>query len=115
MKKLNLYILLSMTLGVLFFPLEGASGAQTSDLQSATSPSQQIINDDDEDDDDDFDDDDFDDDDEDDDDDYYDIMDRNQVDGTDVLAIPLDDSEVEDEEEINKAEKRDTFKLPHAR
>lgn len=43
------------------------------------------------------------------------IMRRNQIDTTDVLAIPLDDSEVEDEEEINQAEKRDVFPLPHAK
>lgn len=118
MKKVNLYILLSLTLGVLSFPLEGASSAQTSDPKDVKSSSQQVVTDDDDDDDDDFDDgdddDDFDDID-DDDEDYYDIIERNQIDNTDTLAIPLDDSEVEDEEEINKAEGRNTFKLPQAR
>lgn len=40
------------------------------------------------------------------------IMRRDQIENTDVLAIPLDDSEVEDEEEINRAEKREVFPLP---
>lgn len=43
------------------------------------------------------------------------IMRRNEIDSTDVLAIPLDDSEVEDEEEINRAEKRDVFPLPRGK
>lgn len=43
------------------------------------------------------------------------IMRRDQIDNTDTLAIPLDDSEIEDEEEINQAEKRDVFPLPRAK
>lgn len=43
------------------------------------------------------------------------IMRRDQIDNTDTLAIPLDDSEIEDEEEINRAEKRDVFPLPRAK
>ncbi|MBS4162905.1 Uncharacterized protein PRO82_000183 [Candidatus Protochlamydia amoebophila] len=45
----------------------------------------------------------------------YEIMRRNEIDNTDVLAIPLDDSEVEDQEEINQIEKKEVFALPHSR
>ncbi|MCE2981945.1 MAG: hypothetical protein LW832_00120 [Parachlamydia sp.] len=43
------------------------------------------------------------------------IMLRDQIDDTDIYAIPFDDSEVEDEEEINRAEKKEVFPLPHSR
>ena len=43
------------------------------------------------------------------------IIRRDEIDNTDVLAIPLDDSEIEDEEEINQAEKRDVFPLPRGK
>lgn len=39
------------------------------------------------------------------------IMKYDQVDSTDALAIPLDDSEVEDEELIEEMEGQDTFPL----
>ena len=42
----------------------------------------------------------------------YKILDRNEIDDTDVLAIPFDDSEVEDEEEVNRIEGKELFKLP---
>ncbi|CAF24284.1 hypothetical protein [Candidatus Protochlamydia amoebophila] len=45
----------------------------------------------------------------------YEIMRRNGIDNTDVLAIPLDDSEVEDQEEVNQVEKKEVFALPHSR
>ncbi|WP_042281795.1 hypothetical protein [Candidatus Protochlamydia sp. R18] len=45
----------------------------------------------------------------------YEIMRRNGIDDTDVLAIPLDDSEVEDQEEVNRIEKKEVFALPHSR
>lgn len=45
----------------------------------------------------------------------YEILKRNEIDDTDVLAIPLDDSEVEDEEEINQLRRREVFPLPHSR
>lgn len=44
----------------------------------------------------------------------YDIMRRDQMDGTDALAIPLDDSEVEDEEEINLIKHKEVFSLPQS-
>lgn len=34
----------------------------------------------------------------------YQIMQRDEIDNTDALAIPLDESEVEDEEEIDEGE-----------
>ncbi len=40
------------------------------------------------------------------------IMLRDQIDTTDSLAIPLDDSEIEDEEEVNRAEKKQVFNIP---
>ncbi len=42
----------------------------------------------------------------------FDIMERDEMEDTDTLAIPFDDSEVEDEEEINRAEKKEVFSLP---
>ncbi|KIC71960.1 hypothetical protein [Candidatus Protochlamydia amoebophila] len=45
----------------------------------------------------------------------YEIMRRNGIDNTDVLAIPLDDSEVEDQEEVNRVEKKEVFALPYSR
>lgn len=44
----------------------------------------------------------------------YEIIKRNRIDSTDTLAIPFDDSEVEDEEEINTLEKKEVFDLPDA-
>jgi hypothetical protein len=46
--------------------------------------------------------------------DEYDVMDRDQVDDSDVLAIPFDDSEFEDEEDVNRMEGRDVFNLPQS-
>lgn len=43
------------------------------------------------------------------------ILKRNQIDDTDTLAIPFDDSEVEDEEEINRIEGKKVFNLPGPR
>lgn len=43
----------------------------------------------------------------------YNIMHRDQVDPTDTLAIPFDESEIEDEEQIDLDEKKDVFNLPH--
>lgn len=43
------------------------------------------------------------------------IIKRNQIDDTDTLAIPFDDSEVEDEEEINQLEGKKVFNLPSPR
>ena len=99
MKKVNLYILLSLTLGMLSFPLEGASNDQSNQsktTQLSSHPMHQEEEDDDED-------------------EYYDILHRNAIDDTDVLAIPFDDSEVEDEEEIDEDEHSDTFHLPHSK
>lgn len=39
------------------------------------------------------------------------IMRRDQMDDTDTFAIPLDSSEVEDEEEINRLEQKKVFNL----
>ena len=43
-----------------------------------------------------------------------DIMKRDQIDNTDTLAIPFDESEVEDEQQIDWDEKKDVFPLPHS-
>lgn len=45
----------------------------------------------------------------------YNIMKRDQIDNTNTLAIPFDDSEVEDEEEIDRLEGKNTFDLPHSK
>lgn len=42
----------------------------------------------------------------------YNLLKRDQIDTTDTLAIPFDDSEVEDEEEVNRIEGKDLFNLP---
>lgn len=49
------------------------------------------------------------------DDDEYDVLDIDEVDDSDIFAIPYDDSELEDEEEINQAEKKEVFKIPSPR
>lgn len=45
----------------------------------------------------------------------FNIMNRDQADGSDIYAIPYDDSEIEDEEEINRWQKKEVFPLPHSR
>lgn len=42
----------------------------------------------------------------------YNLLKRDQVEPTSTLAIPFDDSEVEDEEEVNRIEGKDLFDLP---
>ena len=42
----------------------------------------------------------------------FNLMERDENEDSDTLAIPFDDSEVEDEEEINEAEKKEVFPLP---
>lgn len=45
----------------------------------------------------------------------YNILNRDEfVDDTDTLAIPLDDSEIEDEEEVDRILKKNVFPLPHS-
>lgn len=44
----------------------------------------------------------------------YDMIERDQIDPTDALAIPFDDSEIENEEEINLGEKKEVFNLPQS-
>lgn len=39
------------------------------------------------------------------------IIKHDQIDSTDALAVPLDDSEVEDEELINEMEEKEVFPL----
>ena len=91
MKKTNLYFMISFVLGILVFPLTGAGN--DSKKPPASNPAGSTKNS------------------------YpeYDILDRDQIDNTDALAIPFDDSEVEDEEEINRLEGKDVFHLPHSR
>lgn len=43
-----------------------------------------------------------------------DIMNRDQMSDSDTLAIPFDESEMEDEEEINTIEKKEVFAIPRA-
>ncbi len=42
----------------------------------------------------------------------YEIMQRDDIDNTDVYAIPYDESEIETEEQINEDEKKEVFKFP---
>lgn len=39
------------------------------------------------------------------------LMQRDEIDDTDTYAIPLDSSEIEDEEEINRLEQKKVFNL----
>lgn len=94
MKKTNLYILSSLTLGVLSFPLEGTSNTQPANPNTKSIPSSTAPNTTEE---------------------YYNILNRDQIDNSNTLAIPFDDSEIEDEEEINRDERSNTFPLPHSR
>jgi len=43
----------------------------------------------------------------------YNLMKRDENSPTDALAIPFDDSEVEDETEVNRDDKREVFSLPN--
>ena len=43
------------------------------------------------------------------------LMKRDQIDNSDVYAIQLDNSEIEDEEEINKLEGKNVFDLPQSK
>lgn len=92
MEKCHFYLIASVISGVLFCPVEGVSSysGQGKDGKQVARDNhhEQLENE------------------------KYDIMHRNQIDDTDVLAIPLDDSEVEDEEEINQLEKKEVFDLP---
>ncbi|MDP1879801.1 MAG: hypothetical protein Q8K60_02530 [Parachlamydiaceae bacterium] len=45
----------------------------------------------------------------------YKVINIDQRDSTDIYAIPYDDSEIEDEEEINRAEKKKVFPIPNSR
>ena len=45
----------------------------------------------------------------------YKIIERDEIDNSNTLAIPFDDSEVEDEEEINRDEGKEVFSLPKSR
>jgi hypothetical protein len=42
----------------------------------------------------------------------YEVLRRDQVDSTSTLTIPLDESEVEDELQINKNERKTIFSIP---
>jgi hypothetical protein len=42
----------------------------------------------------------------------FNLMERDENEDSDTLAIPFDDSEVEDEEEIDAGEKKNVFDLP---
>jgi hypothetical protein len=99
MKKVYIFIFINLILGVLAFPLEGASNSSASS-KAVHSTNRETTSDRDE---------------EDEDDDEYDLLDRDEIDNSNTLAIPFDDSELEDEEEIDRDEKTDTFYLPHSR
>lgn len=45
--------------------------------------------------------------------DKYKMIERDEIDNTSTLAIPFDDSEIEDEEQIDRAEGKDLFDLPY--
>ncbi len=86
MKKIN-YVLMCLALCALSFSLQAASpdrNQATSSAKKADGSVQEKFN----------------------------IMERDENEDTDTLAIPLDDSEVEDEEELDYAEGKNEFDLP---
>lgn len=124
MKKINLYFIASLGIGALSFPFGATAQLHQSTVNSQNSYHSSVIDDEDDEDDEDEDEDEDDEYDEDEDDEYdeddedeveknqYDILRRDQIDSTSTLAIPFDDSEVEDELEVNEALKRRAFKVP---
>lgn len=107
MKRMNLHILMSLALGMISLSLEGASDHLSSSKSGHTASKTTAAHTHEEDEDDDE----Y----EDEEDDEYDILHRDEIDDTDTFAIPFDSSEVEDEEQINRDEKKDVFHLPHSR
>jgi hypothetical protein len=95
MNKINQFILSIMSLLICSFSAEAASNAQSASSSSSSSwkgnPSPGVTEQ------------------------KYQIMKRDQIDNTDALAIPSDDSEVEDEEDINQMENHEVFSLPKSR
>lgn len=90
MKKVNFYLSFVLMLGA-FFALEGVSNNQNhpnAPINSSTSTTTQ---------------------------EKYDLMRRDEIDNTDSLAIPLDESEIEDEEQIDFDDKKEIFPLPQKR
>jgi hypothetical protein len=97
MKKANLFLLLGLMSSILTFPgVEGAFSyqANTKENRTVTKAAISTIDEEDE---------------------EYDLLERDEIDNTDAFAIPFDDSEIEDEEEINRIEGKDIFNLPHNR
>lgn len=97
MKKVNFYFLMGLILAGLSLSLEGASH-ETTDPKNALTTKNPSFNRDnsseiEE---------------------KFNLMERDENENSDTLAIPLDDSEVEDEEEINAAEKKNVFDLPQS-
>jgi len=109
MKKINLQLFVVFFLGACAISLNSVHGSlhnSSSHDHAHRIGSGSVMDEDDEDDDDD---------DDDDDDAYYDIMNRDEVDNSNIYAIPYDDSEVEDEEEIDRLTKdsgKEEFHLP---
>lgn len=97
MKKVNFYLSLCSMMGAIFFSLEAASNDQlntkiTVVSSSNKSDANQTATQ-----------------------EKFDIMARDQNEDSNTLAIPFDESEIEDEEQINFDEKKDVFPLPHTR
>jgi hypothetical protein len=44
----------------------------------------------------------------------FEVIQRDQIDNTDTYAIPIDSSEVEDEQQINRNAKKQIFSIPGA-
>jgi hypothetical protein len=95
MKKIHFFMSLGLILGTLFCSLEGASAGQNQAKTSVGSPTKKADNSSVQ--------------------EKFDLMERDENSDTDALAIPFDDSEVEDEEQIDLDEKEDLFSLPHSR
>lgn len=95
MKKVSFYLSLGLIFGALVCSLEGATDEQGAVKNRVNSPAskedrsttQEKFN----------------------------IMERDENEDTDTLAIPLDDSEVEDEEQLNYDEGKNEFNLPEHR
>ena len=92
MKKINVYLFFSLMTAPLLFSLESDSKGQSPFTNKPASKTDQTTTQ-----------------------KKFELMKRNENEDTDIYAIPFDDSEIEDEEQINEMEKKEVFSLPKAK
>lgn len=93
MKKSNLFLSMSLMLGMFFVSLEAEDKLNDkTNTKKVTVQEDKALTD-----------------------EKFNIMERDENEDSDTLAIPFDDSEVEDEEEIDRIEDKNEFNLPKGR